>query len=210
MAVKSWNPFPDGFRLINGTHLNRLFTAVEQMNSINVAGSLTPAGGIVGPNRIKVFPVPGLITGALTGYGTSTATVAGSIYLTEVVVPYNMTVTGVGVLNGATAGGTDNGLVALFNSAGALVANSALAGAATSGPNTFQQRAFTGTYAAVGPGRYWIGYQSNGTTDTIRLFATATYLDIATTLKTGAFGALPAITPVSTFTALNGAVAYLY
>lgn len=45
MAVKSFNKFPDWFRLIDGTHLNNLFTGVMSMGSIVVTG-LTNTGNL--------------------------------------------------------------------------------------------------------------------------------------------------------------------
>lgn len=35
MAVKAFNAFVNGFRTINGTHLNNLFTGQEQMQAVN-------------------------------------------------------------------------------------------------------------------------------------------------------------------------------
>ena len=40
MAIKAWFAFPDGYRLISGTHLNRIFTAVQQISALNVFGNL--------------------------------------------------------------------------------------------------------------------------------------------------------------------------
>ena len=53
MAVKTFTPFPDGFRLINGTALNALFTAAQQMKSINVSGGATIAGGMTVSGALK-------------------------------------------------------------------------------------------------------------------------------------------------------------
>ncbi len=89
--------------------------------------------------------------------GTNTTTVAGTIYWAEISVTRNMTLTGIGVLNGATVG-TDKGVAALYDNNGVLVASSALAGATTTGANAFQQYAFTGI-TTIKPGRYFIAYQ---------------------------------------------------
>lgn len=148
--------------------------------------------------------------GTLSSLGTNTTTVAGTIWYIDVFIPLPGTLlTGIGVLNGATIG-TDNGLVGLYDSTGTLLANSALAGAITANANTFQQYAFTATYTTLKPGRFFIGYQTQGTTATFRSVATATWVDVLTGSQTGAFGTLAAITPPTTFTADKGPVAYVY
>jgi len=148
--------------------------------------------------------------GTLSSLGTNKTLVAGTTYVADIFIPLSsVLLTGIGVLNGATVG-TDKGIVSLYDSTGVLMANSALAGATTSGANAFQQYAFTATYTTVKPGRFWIAYQSNGTTDTIRTVATATWVDLLTQSNTGAFGTLPALTPPTTFTADVGPVAYAY
>jgi hypothetical protein len=54
------------------------------------------------------------------------------------------------------------------------------------------------------------GYQSNGTTDTLRTIAATTWADVLTTGVTGTFGTAPALTPPTTFTADKGPYAYVY
>lgn len=159
-----------------------------------------------GKYRYSTVDVGSVAYGSL---GTNTTLVAGTIYVASVYVPRQMTITGVGVLNGATVG-TNNGIVGLYNAAGALVANSALAGNVTSGANAFQQRAFTGTYVALGPALFYVLYQANGTTDTLRTVATNTFIDVLTKSDTGAFGTLTALTPPTSFTADVGPIAYVY
>jgi hypothetical protein len=148
--------------------------------------------------------------GTLSSLGTSTTPVAGTVYYADVFIPETAKVlTGVGVLNAATVG-TNKWVVGLFDSSGALLANSALAGATTSGANAFQQVAFTATYTVKKPGRYWIGVQLDGTTDRFRTIAAATWIDVLTTSATGTFGTLAALTPPTTFTADVGPIAYVY
>jgi len=161
-----------------------------------------------GRSRYSTVPIGSVAYGSV---GTNTTMVAGTIYWAELYVPRNITVASINVLNGATVG-TDKGIAAIYDSNGLLLTNSALAGATTSGANTFQSYApatATGTYDLVGPARYWIAYQSNGTTDTIRTIATATFIDVLTTSATGAFGTLTALTVPTTFTADKGPVAYI-
>jgi len=173
------------------------------------AGVIQPDSGmgVSGRSRYSTVPVGSV---AYSSFGTDKSLVAGTIYVAEVFIARNITVTGVAILNGATVG-TDKWIVGLYASAGgAAVANSALAGTTSAGANAFQAVAFTGTYAAVGPARYWIVLQSNGTTDTIRTVAAATFIDVLTTAAAGSFGTLPSLTPPTTFTADWGPVAYVY
>ena len=173
---------------------------------LSITGTTTMTGGLVATvNRLTTIPIGAV---AYASVGTSAVHVAGTIYSVELWVPANKTITGVGVLNGATVG-TDNLIVALANSAGTVVATSALAGALSSGANVFQEIALTATYAAVGPGRYWVIVQCNGTTATTRRIAASTYLPFAGSAA-GVFGTLSTITPPTSTTADTGPIAYVY
>jgi hypothetical protein len=179
------------------------------MASVSAAGVITPTAGesYTGRSKYLVIPIGAVAYGSL---GTNTTLVAGTIYWAEVFVPRNVTLTGVGVLNGATVG-TDKWIVGLYASAGgAAAANSALAGTSSSGADAFQAIAFTATYAAVGPARYWIAFQSNGTTDKLRTIAVNTSVDVLTKSVTGSFGTLPSLTVPTTFTADKGPIGYVY
>lgn len=160
-----------------------------------------------------IFPkIPNIAVGsvALASLGTNTTLVAGTLYVTSIFVPVTKVITGIGVLNGVTAG-TDNGLVALFDASGHKVATSALAGALSAGANTFQERAFLTPFTARGPATYLAAYQQNGTTATIRTIATATFLNAVGDAIAGTFGTIPAdITPPTTLTADEGPICYLY
>ena len=158
-----------------------------------------------GRSRYSTVPIGSVAYGSM---GTNTTLVAGTIYWAEVNIPREVDLTGAAVLNGATVG-TDKGIVALYDTNGALVCNSALAGATTSGANAFQQYAFTAVQK-VQPGRYFIAYQSNGTTDTIRTIAVSTFIDSLTASATGTFGTLTALTVPTTITADKGPVGYVY
>jgi len=172
-------------------------------------GAIQPDSGVsaTGRSRYATIPVGSVAYGST---GTNTTLVAGTIYWAEVYIPANITLTGVAVLNGATVG-TDKWIVGLYATAGgAAVANSNLSGTASSGADAFQAIAFTATYAALGPARYWVAFQSNGTTDTLRTIAANTYIDVFTKSATGSFGTLPSLTVPTTFTADKGPVAYVY
>jgi hypothetical protein len=184
-------------------------SAGSVLASVTAAGVIAPSSGMSLTGRTKYSTVPIGFT-AYGSFGTNTTLVAGTIYWAEIFVPRNVTLTGVGVLNGATVG-TDKWIVGLYASAGgAVLANSALAGTSSSGADAFQEIAFTATYAAVGPARYWIAFQSNGTTDKIRTIAANTFVDTLTKSATGSFGTLSSLTVPTTFTADAGPIAYVY
>jgi len=122
------------------------------------------------------------------------------------------TITGVQVLIGST-GGTDNWLVELHDSTGALVATSALAGVLVGTAGTWQQIPFTSTVALV-PGTYYIAVQSNGTTAHPAVYnfpaPVVSTTPLVTGSATGAFGTSANFTPATTYTANLGPVSLLY
>lgn len=157
-------------------------------------------------------PVPDTGGTAYTSVnGTGTAPSATVMNCTEVFLPYNKLLTGIGLLNGTTVG-TDNHLVALYDSTGNLIANSAVAGVLAASASTYQQISFTTKYYAVGPAAYFACLQSNGTTATIRMIVTGTqdtYLTKGVTAQT--FGTVPAtFTVPTTFTTAVGPYVTLF
>jgi len=167
------------------------------VNGVNVPSQVTqtviyspPSGGAI-----------------LTGVGTSTATTNTSMYCSEIELPYNKLLTGLRLLNGLTVG-NGNRLVALYDAAGNLLAHSATAGAATtSNASIYQSYAFTATYFAVGPARYFGCSQAANSTDTLNLVVTADgNAGLLTQIYTGqTFGTIPTtITPPSAYTTAQG------
>lgn len=123
------------------------------------------------------------------------------------------TITGVQVLIGST-GGTDNWLVELHDSAGVLVATSALAGVLVGTAGTWQQIPFTSTVSLV-PGIYHIVLQSNGTTAKPAVYNYPAPVIVSTPFMvtgsvTGTFGTSANFTPATTYTAAVGPVSLLY
>ena len=146
---------------------------------------------------------------AFASLGTSAVHVAGTWYRSEIYVPHLAQWTGISVLNGATVG-TDNLMVALYDTNGVLITNSATAGALSAGANAFQSLAFL-TQPILQPGRYFIAVQCNGTTATTRHWAAANGGNQMTQSAAGTFGTVPAsFTPPTTFTADVGPIAALY
>lgn len=146
------------------------------------------------------FPDPGgTALTALETAGTAPAA-ATEQYCSEIDLYYSTLVTGLGVLNG-TIVGTDKHLVILYDASGNVLANSATAGATSSGASTYQKYNFVSKYYAVGPGRYFACVQTNGTTDTLRHAVTGTNDNILGGTITGqTFGTVAAITAPTTFT----------
>jgi len=170
-------------------------------------GALTVgAGGIALSTLAKYSNIP-IGSVAYGSLGTDGVHVAGTIYVSELMLDYSKSVTGIAVLNGTTAG-TDELILGLYNSSGVLVANTALAGVTASGTDAFQEIDLTSVYAAPA-GKYFVLLQCNGTTTKTRKIAASTYLNLAAS-ATGTFGTLPALTVPTSFTADKGPIVYLY
>jgi hypothetical protein len=161
-----------------------------------------------GPLILTAIPMGSL---AFASYETNgTAPTAGTMYLTEIFIPFTQTWTGISKLNGTTVG-TDNHLVSLYGADGTLLANSAVAGALSAGASAFQDTAFTAPITLI-PGRYFLGVQSNGTTATLRHLETALGATNSTGAQAGTFGTVPAtLTTVPvTITNAQGVITRLY
>lgn len=148
---------------------------------------------------------------ALTSYETNGATqVAGTWNYSEIMVPYWNTWKGIGVLNGTTVG-TSLGIVALFGTSGALLANSAVAGAVTVNASVMQNRNFLFP-TRLAPGRYFLAVQYDTATDTIRHVLSANGSNVICGTQTGTFGTIPSIitTVSTTFTTAVAPICQLF
>lgn len=187
------------------------FSGVQPQNSIDFSNPPITFGpqGYVGGSNGAVESVPiGSVAYASMGNST-TYGASGTVYVVSIYVPADMKVTNINLLANATVG-TNSVIGALYNSAGTLLGNSILTGTATSGANTFQVLALLTPIAVQGPGIYYVGIQANGTTDGMRTIAASTFVGRrASAITGGSFGALPAITPPTTFTANDGPIVYL-
>lgn len=188
-----------------GPNQAQFITAGGNVYPFNVAGQGAPTN-VQGPRK---WPNQQNLTG-FAALGTSAVHVAGSWYRGEIIVPYWGAWTGIGVLNGATVG-TDNLMVALYDTTGALIANSAVAGVLSAGANAFQEIAFTSATAPLAPGRYFLAVQCNGTTATTRRMAAADGGIAMCSIVAGTFGTVPStFTVPTTFTAAASPIGYLY
>ncbi len=193
--------------------------ATNKFNVASASGNTTVAGTFI-PTGATTLTGGLAMTAPLVNFmgwkpptltsGTSTQASATVVYLTQVFIPMNATLTGVYVNNGATVT-TNKYIVALFNASGAAVANSSLSGVTTSGGDAYQQIPFTGTYAAKGPAMYWIGLYVNGTTDRFRSVpAVGQFAGYAGSVSAQTFGTVATIAPPTSFTADLGPVAFTY
>lgn len=170
-----------------------------------VTGTSTVTGGIIGPGTQSTVFHSGGFQPYIGSAGTDSTAATTVIYISEVFIPVNTTLTGISVLNGTAAAG--NLTVGLANSAGAVVASSTTATAA-SGTQAYQQIAFSTTYAAIGPAKYFILLMANNTGYHFRSLPVGTFGASTTTGQV--YGTLVTITPPTTFTTNTGAIADTY
>lgn len=151
------------------------------------------------------IPIGAVAYGSL---GTDLVHVAGTIYVSEMVLPQAMLVTGIAVLNGTTAA-TDKLILAIYpNNGGSVLGSTALAGTLASGTDAFQAIALTATLT-LPAGRYWLAVQANGATTKTRRIAGSTYLNWASSFA-GSFGTLGSLTPPTVPTANAGPIGFFY
>lgn len=182
-------------------------TASTTQGAIYVAGTralnISSAGGIMPVTPTQPFttfqtpPAP-----PPTTLLTSTTDANGTIWWTPVAIPYTSTLTGACVMLGAGSL-TDSVILALYNQAGAVVAQTAGAGTALSGSaGNMQCIAFTGTVTVTGPNIYALAVQGNGTTaGQFYTYAAGSIPKVGCNNQTGVFNTLANITWTSTFNA---------
>jgi hypothetical protein len=142
---------------------------------------------------------------------TTFTDVSGKLWYSQLFAGTTMTSTGACDLNGTV--GTDKVIYALWDSAGNLLATTALAGTNTATNSKYQCIAWVTPVNITGPGTYYIGLQGNGTADTFQAYATGgAPPNYATGVQTGgAFGTiLPLATPSTTFTTAIGPLMIVY
>lgn len=184
--------------------------AVTLAGAITQSGVQTPSGGVaVASGTTPTTWNTAQLLPSATTTGTEYVAVVTETAIAEVFIPINCTLTGVSILNATAVAGSI--VVALYNSAGTVVANSALAGTAASGTGAYQQVPFTATYAAKGPARYYIGLQANNTGYKFRTLVVGNCM---ATAKTGeVFGTLTSIAATvatTAFTTGKGPIASTY
>jgi hypothetical protein len=146
---------------------------------------------------------------------TDTADVAGRQWFSSIYIPTSVTLTGV-CLKLGTVPATDLWIGVLWNSLGATVATSNLAGVAfgaTGAAQYYQCQSFTAPVPVTGPARYFVGIQGNGNTanEFYTYPAASAPAGYATGITApGVFGTITAIAPTTTFTAAQGPIMSVY
>lgn len=179
---------------------------------LGVTGALTPTGGVAAAGGFSHAPNlchTGGIPADVSTFGSELTITNTELYVAQVFIPANCTVTGVAFMTGATTNG--NVKVMLFNSAGTRVAISASTDNSGFTGDTYNRVPFTSTYAAKGPATYYVGVICDTNTNTIN---THTFGDFRAGKITGLVYATEAgyasITAPTTFTTALGPVASLY
>lgn len=174
-------------------------------------GPIVPTGGItptgVAPLRISNIPLGPV---ALASIGTNTTDINGQLWITDLFVPANKSITKVAFLQGATAT-TDNTMIAIYTPSGQLMAQTAT-GVTLSGANTFQETSLSATPVTLaGPATYYIAVQGNGTAAGAIQTLGSTYTTVRSSTAAGTFGTFPTtITLPTAFTAGQAPVVYVY
>ncbi len=179
-------------------------TAIAPTTTTVGTGGIVP---ISAPSGFANWP----ITTATSG--TDVTGINGTQFVSSLWLPVSMTLTGVSFLVGSV-GGTNVAVVVLYDSTGAVLANSSLAGSpkgTTVGTAAqIQALPFTATYAAKGPGLFYVGVSYSGNTAKIRCVPAFTQGGIWGGSVTQTQGVPAAITPPTTFTADLAPVCFLY
>lgn len=143
--------------------------------------------------------------------GTDTTVVAGTIYYGSIQVVGDVFVTGVAYLPGS-ASTNGNVIAAIFDEAGSLLANSALAGTTTTTAAQTQSVPLTTPYKLTGPRTLIVALQFSSTSDHLRTVPAYCGGGILAGSFTGVFGTIPNPITISAtaFTANTSPVAFLY
>ena len=180
--------------------------AVTITPATTVTGALTATGGVVLASTPTIAPAAGGMWQLATA-GTDVACTDGTSYFVELNIAHNRTATGLAYQVGSV-GGTNSVIAVLYDSTGAVVANSALAGAVVGTAAQIQSVVFLTPYAAKS-GRYFASVTFNGTTAKFRAYPIPGSVFIAGS-EAETFGTVTAITPGTTFTADKGPLCYVY
>lgn len=188
------------------TLLARLPAQPLAVTTLSASGILTPTGGIAAAAGSAVPTVfhSGNAAPGTTTTGTDSVPVVTETYICEVFVPLNCSLTGISLLNGSAVAG--NIQLALANSAGAIVAQTASTAAA--GTAAYQKVPFTAPYAALGPAKYFILLQNNNVANRYRSHILGNFGASKKTAEV--YGTFTAIAPPTTFTTGLGPIADTY
>jgi hypothetical protein len=169
-------------------------------------------GAVMGNSILLSHPWTGDIPAVLAVTGTDTTPADGTTFVSDIIIPHQMTITGVSYLIGSV-GGTNRVYAAIWDSAGVLLGNSTLASAGTVVGTTATMQALNLTSPIVvdGPARYYIGIAMNGNTARLRTHLFGRHRANSVAMTHGTIVALVPGTLFSTeFTASTGPYATVY
>jgi hypothetical protein len=175
--------------------------------------NVIPTGGIAAAGGFSVTPRcvhTGGNAATLSTDGVNLSVVVTEMYVAEVFIPANCTVTGAAVMWGDATNG--NAKVALFNSAGTRVALSASTDVSGFTADSYGTRiAFSAPYAAVGPATYYVGVICDDNTNRINTHTLGNFgAGKIESLVYATEAGYATITPPTTFTTGLGPIATLY
>src|SRR5580658_1270420 len=188
----------------------QLSAATKVTGPLTVTGQATVTGGIkeisTGATAFTSFTTMPVF---LVGNITDVTDISGQIWFSQIFIPNSVTLTGICVLTGTAT--TDSFTMGLYNTAGTLVAHSALAGATLSNGSVPSCQTFTSTVNVFGPQSFYVAIQGNGTTAaSFYVYGAHNNTGFQTGEQSGTFGTLAAITPTTSFTASVGPVMSVY
>lgn len=200
--------------VVNGTTvLTSTSSATVLALATSLTGAFTPTGGIAAAGGFSATPRC-IHTGATSitqsTDGTNLSAVVTELYVAELFVPCNMTITGASVLWGDATEG--NAKICLFDSAGTRVAISASTDISAYTADSFGSRiAFSSTYAAKGPATYYLGVICDSSSNRINTHILGNFgAGKITGLVYATEAGYATITPPTTFTTGLGPIATLY
>lgn len=192
------------------TRIRNIEVAIWGAGNIG-GGPLNPTLGlgVTGKPLYCTIPIGSVAYGSL---GTSAVTLNATSYSTVagITVDRNVTVTGIKVLAGGTAGTSDHWEAAIYPGLGGNIIAATASTATTATGDVFKTLSFTTPVSLIGPGKYGLGFQSDGTTEYTRTIAASTYPDVFT-LKPASttYGTWPSIAFPASFVADVGVIACL-
>jgi hypothetical protein len=144
--------------------------------SLRVGGKITPADGVDPRGAISTAPrIQDAHVANVTTSGNNITAVANSVYLVQIILPFNVSLNGIAYNTGSVVAG-GNVRVMLYDSAGNLLVERSQASPVATNENKMVERPFASPFAAKGPGLLFVGLQFDNATDRFRSWPGATDL----------------------------------
>ncbi len=187
--------------------------AVTITPATTVTGAITPTGGVAAAGGFSFAPRlvhTGDVPAQISTEGTDLTVVVTELYVAELFIPANCTVTGAAVFWGSATEG--NAKVALYDSTGARVAISGSTDVSGYTVDSYGTRiAFSAPYAAKGPATYFLGVIADNTGNRINTHILGNFgAGKITGLVYATESGYATISPPTTFTTGLGPIASLY